>query len=117
MIYLLNPIHATVLAGHWQILKPRLVAVLNQSKKDFTMPNPSQVAPSFNDAQDTFNQAMCQAQAVVMDARMAAHEDFDLGGNPNPYQKKSTVWPLYEAKYQSLVTNGLEGVPNGPKQA
>ena len=66
MIYLLNPIHATVLAGHWQILKPRLVVVLNQSKKDFTMPNPSKVAPSFTDAQDTFNQTMCQAQAVVM---------------------------------------------------
>ena len=81
------------------------------------MPNPSQVAPSFNDAQDTFNQAMCQVQAVVMDARMAAHEDFDLGANANPYQKQSTVWRLYEDEYQALVTNGLEGVPNGPKQA
>lgn len=29
------------------------------------MPNPSQLAPSFIDAQDTFNQTMCQAQAII----------------------------------------------------
>ena len=116
MIYLLNPIHATVLAEHRHILVPRLVVILNQSKKDLTTPNPSQVAPSFIDAQETFNQAMCQAQAVGMDARIAAHEDFDLGGNSNPYQKKSTPWRLYEAKYQSLVTNSLEGVLSGTNQ-
>ena len=81
------------------------------------MPNPSQVAPSFNDAQDTFNQAMCQAQGVVMDARMAAHEDFDLGANANPCPKQSSGWRFYEVEHQALVTNGLEGVPNGPKQA
>ena len=54
---------------------------------------------------------------VEMDARMAAHEDFDLGTKANPYQKKSAVWCSYEAEYQALVANGLEGVPNGPKQA
>jgi len=54
---------------------------------------------------------------VEMDARMAAYEDLEAGGNTNLYLKQSHAWCSYGAEYQALVTNGLEGVPDGPKQA
>ena len=51
---------------------------------------------------------------VEMDAKMDAHEEFEIGANANPYSKQSTAWRLYEAEYRTLTNNGSEGALNGP---
>ena len=42
----------------------RILAALKLTE-GFAMTNPTQVAPNFIDAQDIFNQTMCQAQAMI----------------------------------------------------
>ena len=53
---------------------------------------------------------------VEIDARIAAGEDFDLGGNANPYPRSSAAWRYYESEYQELVGGKSKAVKNGSKQ-